>query len=100
MTRRKVEPLGAIISNVMRHHAAQQKPLSAIQRRWPRLVGKALAAHTRPVSLHRGRLIIHVDEPGDSFALSYRRAQLLKQLKVIAKGRVEDVVIRAGELPE
>lgn len=92
------EALRSIIQAVMRQGARQHRPLFTIQRQWTRLVGKELAGHTRPVSLHRGRLVVHVDQPGDSFALSYQKAQLLKRLQTNTKGRVEEIVIRAGEL--
>jgi len=90
--------IGALIPEVMRQAAREYGPLFAIQHGWSRLVGKALAAHTQPVSLRRGRLVIHVDQPGDSFELSYARPRLLKQLHARTKGRVEEIVIRAGEL--
>jgi hypothetical protein len=90
------KPVGALIPDVMRRAAREHRPLFAIQRRWPRLVGRQLAAHTRPVSLRRGRLVVHVDRPGDSFALNYARPKLLRQLQ--GTGRVEEIVIRAGSL--
>ena len=98
--RPKAQPIGAIIPAVLgqaqRHHGA----LLAIQRGWGRFVGKTLAAHTKPVSLRRGRLIVHAARPGDSFMLSYRRVRLLERLQTAAKGRVEEIVIRPGDLGE
>ena len=90
------KPVRGVIDDVLRQTAKRQRPLFAIQRRWTRLVGKRLAAHTRPVSLRRGRLIVHADQPGDSFALSYARPRLLEQLQGSAAGGVEEIVIRAG----
>ena len=58
------KPVRGVIDDVLRQTAKRQRPLFAIQRRWTRLVGKRLAAHTRPVSLRRGRLIVHADQPG------------------------------------
>ena len=90
------KPVRGVIDDVLRQTAKRQRPLFAIQRRWTRLVGKRLAAHTRPVSLRRGRLIVHADQPGDSFALNYARPRLLEQLQGSAAGGVEEIVIRAG----
>ena len=90
------KPVRGVIDDVLRQTAKRQRPLFAIQRRWTRLVGKRLAAHTRPVSLRRGRLIVHADQPGDSFALNYARPRLLEQLQGSAGGGVEEIVIRAG----
>ena len=92
------KPVGALIHEVLQRAAREHRPLFAIQRRWPRLVGKQLAAHTRPVSLRRGRLVVHVDRPGDSFALNYARPKLLQQLQAASSGGVEEIVIRAGSV--
>ena len=92
----EVKPVAALIRDVMRQTAIAQRPLFAIQHRWPQLVGKQLAAHTRPVSLRRGRLIVHAEHPGDSFALNFARPRLLEQLQGKATGTVEEIVIRAG----
>ena len=93
-----VKPVGALIHEVLRRAAREYRPLFAIQRRWPRLVGKQLAAHTRPVSLRRGRLVVHVARPGASFALNYARPKLLKRLQAAKQGGVEEIVIRAGSV--
>ena len=90
--------IGAVIPAVLKQAQQQHGPLFAVQRRWKRLVGKELAAHTKPVSLRRGRLVIHADRPGDSFALSYQRPRLVQKLHEVTGGRIEDVVIRAGEV--
>ena len=92
------ERLSAVLSTVLRQVATRQRALASVQRRWRTLVGPALAGHSRPVSLRRGRLIVHVDYPGDSFALSFERARLLKRLKQQTAGDVNELVIRAGEV--
>ncbi len=91
-------PIGAIISLVLKQTQQQHGPLFTIQRGWKQFVGKELAAHTKPVSLRRGRLIVHVDRPGDSFALNYQRLRLMQKLRKATRGRVEEMVIRAGEI--
>ena len=95
-TQRDPQRIDALVSSVLKSTAAQHGALFDIQKKWGRLVGAQLAAHTKPVSLRRGRLVVHVDRPGDGFILSYRRTQLLEQLQVVAKGRVEDIIIRPG----
>ena len=92
------ERLRSIISKVLQSSEREHRPIHAIQREWTRLVGKALAAHSKPMSLRRGRLIVHVDQPGDGFALNYQRARLLQQLRTKTSSTVEDIVIRAGEM--
>lgn len=89
--------LDTLIAGVMKSAAREHGPLFAIQREWPRLVGKSLAAHTKPVSLRRGRLLIYVEQPGDNFTLSYARPNLLGRLHTMTQGRVEEIVIRPGK---
>lgn len=90
--------IGSLIPGVMKHTAQTHGPFFQIQRAWPRLVGKPLAAHTKPVSLRRGRLVVCADRPGDTFTLSYERPKLLAQLQTMTKGHVEEIVIRAGKV--
>ena len=90
--------IGSVIPAVLRQAKQEHGPLFVVQRGWSRLVGKALAAHTRPVSLRRGRLVIHADRPGDSFALNYQRPQLLKRLHEATQGRIEEIMIRPGDV--
>ena len=90
--------LHTIVSAVLEQTAKQQQPLFTIQRRWGQLVGKALAAHTKPVSLRRGRLVVYVEQPGDGYALNFQRTALLKRLQTTTKGRVEELVVRPGDL--
>jgi hypothetical protein len=90
--------IGAVVPAVLRQAQQQHQALAKIQRSWSRLVGKRLAAYTKPVSLRRGRLVVHADRPGGSFTLSYQRAQLLERLHAITPGRVKELVIRPGDL--
>ena len=92
----EVKPVRSVIDDILQHAAKTHRPLFIIQRRWRRLVGKQLAAHTRPVSLRRGRLIVHAEHPGDSFALNYARPKLLEQLQDKEAGGVQEIIIRAG----
>ncbi len=96
--RKVVESIGMLIPQVLSQTKRQHDALFSIQRGWGKLVGRRLAVHSKPVSLRRGRLVIHVDCPGDGFTLSYQRMELLEQLRIRTKGKVEELVIRAGEI--
>lgn len=89
-------PLAALLPGALREAAAAHKPLQLIQRRWGRLVGKSLRTHSRPVSLRRGRLIVQVDRPGDSYTLAFERPRLIKRLHALTEGRVEELIVRPG----
>ena len=98
MGRSNAERLGALIPAALKRVEQQHHILRSVQREWKALVGKALAAHTSPVGLRRGRLVIHVDRPGENFTLSYERAGLLERLRKTTNGKIEELVIRPGEL--
>ena len=94
MGRHKAERLNALIPDVLRGMEERHGALFEIQRDWARLVGRRLAAHTKPVSLRRGVLTVHADGPGDGFALRYHTPELLKQLQTTLPGKVEEIAIR------
>ena len=94
----KPERIGAVIPAVLRGLEHQQGALRTVQQDWGRLVGKRLAAHTRPVGLKHGRLIVAVDRPGEGFALSYALPELLERLRASTRGKVEEIVIRPGDI--
>lgn len=94
----KPQPIGPVIQDVLKRVGTQHEALAAIQRDWRRLVGQPIAAHTRPVSLRHGRLVVHAARPGDSFALSYQRVRLLERLQAATQGRVEEIIVRPGSV--
>jgi hypothetical protein len=89
--------LGALLASVLRSVQQEHGPLFAIQRAWPQVVGRQLAAHTRPASLRKGRLLVYAERPGDSFTLKYERPRLIEALRQVSEGKVDDLVIRPGE---
>ena len=92
------ESIKQILPGILRQAATQRQQTEAVQRCWKRLVGKALAAHARPAALRRGKLYIQIDEPGTGFLLSLEQAQLLKQLRAHTGLRIEELIVRVGEL--
>lgn len=96
MAGRKAEPIGALLPTVLQRAKQRHTALLALQRRWPALVGRRLARHSAPVSLRRGRLVVLVDGPGETFVLSYQKAVLLKRLQEGKTPGVEEIVLRPG----
>jgi predicted nucleic acid-binding Zn ribbon protein len=58
--------------------------LAAVFARWPDVVGQAIAAHSRPLSLSRGTLVIAVDEPGWAAQLTYLETDLVRRVEEVA----------------
>ena len=99
MARERIErtvPIGALIPAVLRHVEQEHGALATVRREWRKAVGNRLAAHAKPVSLRRGRLVVCVDRPGDGFALSYERAKLLERLRAATGGKIDELIIRPG----
>ena len=92
--------IGALLPGVLRDVERRHEALSTVQRAWRALVGKQAAAHTRPIGLQRGRLVVYAERQGDSFLLNYQRAQILERLRELTNGRVEELVVRPGRGPD
>ncbi len=97
MSPSKPQRIGVVVPDVLKRVGEQHGALFTIQQRWNQLVGRRLAAHTRPAGLRRGRLVVYAERPGDSFALSYQRTQLLERLQATTRDLVEEIVIRPGD---
>ncbi len=92
------QSIGSVIHGVLKRAQQQHGALFDIQQGWPSIVGKGLAAHTKPVSVRNGRLTVHVDRPGDNFTLSYQRTQVLERVREFTQCTVTELVIRAGKV--
>ncbi len=90
------KPLKDLIADVLQQAAKTHEAIYQVQAHWEELVGKKLAAHTKPMTIKRDRLYVHADQPASSFSLSLERSKLLKRLPEIAGRPITDIVIRAG----
>lgn len=72
---------------------------SALFSRWDQVVGTDIAAHARPVSLHRGTLVLAVDHPAWATQLRYMTSDLLTRIAEATGGtEVTEIHLRvAGE---
>jgi len=73
--------------------------LAAIFGHWEQVVGAVLSAHTRPLSLSDGTLLVSVDAPAWATQLRYLSSTLLVRLEEAAgPGTVRHIEVRV-ELP-
>lgn len=91
------EALAALLPGVLKKVEEHRAGLAVVQEAWAGLVGRPLSKHTYPVSLRRGRLVVCAERPGDSFLLSYKKAELLDRLRELTQGRVEELIVRPGK---
>ena len=69
--------------------------LTAVFAQWEDLVGPAIAAHAKPLSVSRRVLLIGADHPGWATQLRFLSADLLGRLEAAAgPGQIERVDIR------
>ncbi len=87
---RPPRPVGDSLDVVASHLGAPPaRALGLLFERWADLVGPAIAAHSRPVSLVRGKLVVSVDQPGWAAQLNWLEADLLHRF---AEGLGDGVV--------
>lgn len=100
MPRPETSSLGKLIPEVLRRLQEQHQPVQVLQEQWPRVVGRKLAAHSRPMSLRKGRLTVLVDQPGENFALNYQRGEILRRAQALVGAQaVQELWLRPGALP-
>jgi predicted nucleic acid-binding Zn ribbon protein len=73
--------LGSSLDDVARAIGAPAtEALSVVFARWEEVVGSAVAAHSRPVSLLRSTLVVSVDHPSWATQLRYLGATILARI--------------------
>ena len=93
---RPPRPVAASLDAVARNLGGQGGPaLVDLLGRWPAVVGEQLAAHSRPVSLRGGALVIGVDEPAWAAQLGWLEADLRRRLsEALGAGVVTRITVR------
>lgn len=75
--------------------APEAGPLAVVFAHWKDIVGEAVAAHARPLSLVRGVLIVAVDQPGWATQLRYLGPRLVERIgEAAGEGLVERLEVR------
>ncbi len=73
-------PVGESLGRIARHLGAPPpSALTSVFDGWEDLVGAAVAAHVRPVSLARGTLVVAVDEAAWAAQLTWLESDLLRR---------------------
>jgi predicted nucleic acid-binding Zn ribbon protein len=83
-------PLAESLDQLVRAlRGTSARSLSGVFERWADAVGPAVAAHTKPISLADGRLVVEVDHPAWATQLRFLEADVLDRLHEVAG--VDDV---------
>ena len=86
------------LARVLRHLGVPDVgSLPALEDTWSEVVGPALAAHSTPVTLQHGRLVVRVDDPAWASQLRWMERQVVAKLRE-APGydHVEALEVRVG----
>lgn len=87
--RRPPRPVGDALDALARRLGAPAaSSLSAVFTRWDEIAGAANAAHSQPVSLTDGVLVVAVDDPAWLTGLRFVEQGLLERLREVAGGGV------------
>jgi predicted nucleic acid-binding Zn ribbon protein len=70
-----------------------------VHARWPEIAGAELAAHTEPVRLHGGVLVLRVDTPAWATQVRYLTGDLGERAnEVLGAGSVTQITLVTGRL--
>ncbi|MBI3615095.1 MAG: DUF721 domain-containing protein [Candidatus Omnitrophica bacterium] len=92
-------PLVEILPQIFNGLRPDARPSQeAIQEIWERLVGKEAARHSWPRRLHKGRLLVEVENSGWMYNLRPKKMPLLEGLiELLGAGRIQALGFRMGE---
>ena len=94
------KPIATVMRKLMaqRGYAAIQAT-SELHEKWSEIVGEVLAKLTCPGNVSRGTLLVVVGDSGAMQELSFRKKQILAELKSkLPEAKVEDVKFRVGKV--
>ena len=87
--------MGGALDRVVRHLGGPSvDALGSLYRRWDELVGSRIGAHTRPLSLRGGVLVIGVSDPAWATQLRFLESRLLEQLADLDGSPVTSIEVR------
>lgn len=75
-----MEHASQVLWSALRKVSRPERPLDLLRAMWPVLVGQRLAAHTRPVNWHKGRVDIEVTDPEWHRQLTHLKDDIRKQI--------------------
>ncbi|NQU73587.1 MAG: DUF721 domain-containing protein [Candidatus Omnitrophica bacterium] len=90
-----------VIADLSNSASKEHRPSAEeIKRLWKQAVGKMASQRSRPVSLKKGKLVVHVEDSSFLYNLTLRKREILKNLAKDLENGIQDIQFRIGETGE
>ncbi len=91
-------PFSAVLKDLIHRYGLEAPMFEAtLRERWPDIVGKAIAAHTKPGPIRHRRLTVYVESSAWLQELTLAKEVLLRQVNAAAGAPlVTDLVVKIG----
>jgi hypothetical protein len=100
--RKKLEKISNTLGGILKARGLQAR-LSEyrILGKWEESVGKVIARHARPVSLHGRKLFLAVDSSAWMQQLSLLRPEIIEKVnRVLGRNSITEIALNLGEIPQ
>ena len=97
---REAERIESIIRSVFKKLDGTVNPtIEEISALWKEAAGEKAAAHTRPASLRKKKLVVNVDGSSWLYELTLRKKEILERLqKKLGEDKIKELQLRIGEV--
>jgi len=97
---REAERIENIIRSIFKKLDGTINPtIDEISEIWKEAAGERAAAHTKPASLRKKKLVINVDGSTWLYELTLRKKEILERLqKTLGEDKIKELQLRIGEV--
>lgn len=92
------EKIGAILDRFLKRRGMKRKILEEkVLLLWDDIVGWPLKAHSRPVKVEMGRIVVNVDDPAWLLQMFSLKKEIMEGIeKEVGPGVIKDIYFRIG----
>ena len=96
--RRDPRKVGDSLDDLLRHlGSSRSETLATVFGNWSEVVGDRVAAHTEPVAVRQGALVIVADDPAWASELRWQSARICERARaVLEDDSIERITVRTG----
>ena len=99
MRRSRPQPIGDVLQKVVRQlEQAKGGDAQKLFALWPKIAGKKIAQHARPISLRKGLLRVLVDDSAWFYQINLQKQALIDKLQQrLGKAAIQNIQFRIGK---